>query len=35
MKVGSIELIDKVFLAPMAGVTDMAFRVLCKKWAVD
>ena len=31
MKVGSIELIDKVFLAPMAGVTDMAFRVLCKE----
>lgn len=31
MKVGNIELIDKVFLAPMAGVTDMAFRVLCKE----
>lgn len=31
MKIGSIDLIGNVFLAPMAGVTDMAFRVLCKE----
>ncbi|NLZ34124.1 tRNA dihydrouridine synthase DusB [Clostridium isatidis] len=31
MKIGSIELKGNVFLAPMAGVTDMAFRVLCKE----
>jgi len=31
MKIGSIDLIGNVFLAPMAGVTDIAFRVLCKE----
>lgn len=31
MQIGSVKLINNVFLAPMAGVTDMAFRVLCKR----
>ncbi len=31
MKIGNIELNNRVFLAPMAGVTDMPFRVLCKE----
>ncbi len=31
MKIGSVILENKVFLAPMAGVTDMPFRVLCKE----
>ncbi len=31
MKIGNVELINRVFLAPMAGVTDMPFRVLCKE----
>ncbi|WP_353094371.1 tRNA dihydrouridine synthase DusB [Tissierella praeacuta] len=31
MKIGNIEFKNKVFLAPMAGVTDLAFRILCKE----
>ena len=31
MKIGNIEFENNVFLAPMAGVTDIAFRGLCKE----
>ncbi len=31
MRIGELELENSVFLAPMAGVTDMAFRVICKE----
>lgn len=31
MKIGNIKLDNNVFLAPMAGVTDLAFRILCKE----
>lgn len=31
MKIGKIQLDNNVFLAPMAGVTDMPFRILCKE----
>ena len=31
MKIGNVELPNRVFLAPMAGVTDMPFRILCKE----
>lgn len=31
MKIGSLELENNVFLAPMAGVTDLPFRILCKE----
>lgn len=31
MKIGNIRLDNNVFLAPMAGITDMAFRVICKE----
>lgn len=31
MKIGSVNLANNVFLAPMAGVTDIAFRGLCKE----
>ena len=31
MRIGSVELSNNVFLAPMAGVTDMAYRILCKR----
>lgn len=31
MKIGNIELKNNVFLAPMAGITDKVFRVICKE----
>lgn len=31
MKIGNIEFENNVFLAPMAGVTDISFRGLCKE----
>jgi len=31
MQIGSVTIDNRVFLAPMAGVTDMPFRVLCKE----
>ncbi len=31
MKIGNVEIKNNIFLAPMAGVTDMPFRVLCKE----
>ncbi len=31
LKIGNVELKNNIFLAPMAGVTDMPFRVLCKE----
>ncbi|MEA5083065.1 MAG: tRNA dihydrouridine synthase DusB [Lachnospiraceae bacterium] len=31
MKIGNLKLENNVFLAPMAGVTDMPFRILCKE----
>lgn len=31
MKIGNIDIKNRVFLAPMAGVTDVVFRVICKE----
>lgn len=31
MKIGNVETKNNVFLAPMAGVTDLVFRVICKE----
>ena len=31
MKIGNLVLENNVFLAPMAGVTDISFRGLCKE----
>lgn len=31
MHIGSVKLDNNVFLAPMAGVTDISFRILCKR----
>ena len=31
MRIGKLELTGRLFLAPMAGVTDAAFRLLCRK----
>jgi tRNA-dihydrouridine synthase B len=31
LRIGSLELADRLFVAPMAGVTDRPFRQLCKR----
>ncbi len=31
MKIGSVELENNVFLAPMAGITDKVFRTICRE----
>ncbi len=31
MKIGSVECDNNVFLAPMAGITDAVFRILCRE----
>ncbi len=31
MRIGSLEIENNIFLAPMAGVTDQPFRLLCKE----
>ncbi len=31
LKIGNIDIKNRVFLAPMAGVTDMVFRVICRQ----
>lgn len=32
LKIGNVELDNNVLLAPMAGVTDLSFRKICKKY---
>lgn len=32
MKIGNVELENNIFLAPMAGVTDLPYRRMCKKY---
>ena len=32
LKIGSVELENNIILAPMAGITDLPFRVICKKF---
>ncbi len=34
MKIGNVELKNNVFLAPMAGITDLAYRTICKEFGV-
>lgn len=33
IKIGNVELENKILLAPMAGVTDLSFRKICKKYS--
>ena len=32
LKIGNVELKNNVFLAPMAGITDRPFRLICEKY---
>ena len=31
LKIGNVELENNILLAPMAGITDLPFRILCKE----
>ena len=31
MKIGNVNLENNIFLAPMAGITDLPFRLICKE----
>ena len=33
LKIGNVELENNILLAPMAGVTDKSFRLMCKKYS--
>ena len=35
MNIGNIELKNNILLAPMAGVTDLPFRLICKEMGAD
>lgn len=35
MKIGTVEIKGNVFLAPMAGITDLPFRRICKKYGAS
>ena len=33
LKIGDVELQNNILLAPMAGITDLPFRIICKKYS--
>ena len=32
LEIGNVKLKNNIFLAPMAGITDLPFRVICEKF---
>jgi len=34
LKIGNVEVKNNIMLAPMAGITDLPFRVICKEHGV-
>ena len=34
LKIGNVELENNIILAPMAGITDLPFRIICKNYGV-
>ena len=32
LKIGNVELENNILLAPMAGITDLSFRLICKEF---
>ena len=32
LKIGNVELENNIVLAPMAGITDLPFRLICKEF---
>ena len=32
LKIGNIKLKNNIFLAPMAGITDLPFRIICEQY---
>ena len=32
LKIGNVELKNNILLAPMAGITDLPFRLICEKF---
>ena len=35
LKIGNVIIKNNIFLAPMAGVTDLTFRLICKRFGAD
>ena len=34
LKIGNVELENNILLAPMAGITNLPFRLICEKYGV-
>ena len=34
LKIGDVTLKNNIILAPMAGITDLPFRIICEKYKV-
>ena len=32
LEIGNVKLKNNIFLAPMAGITDLSFRLICEKF---